>query len=141
VPELQTKTRRLGLQEKVNFTGLVPRQMVPQYIAAMNVAVQPDVTEYASPIKLFEYLAMGRAIIAPRKQNIQEILEDGKHALLYTPDDAQDLADKIERLYVDPQLRQRLGLAASRLIEERGFYWRSNAARIIDLLEGNHKQT
>jgi glycosyltransferase involved in cell wall biosynthesis len=139
VPELQAQTQRLGLMEKVHFTGPVPKQKIPSYIAAMDIAVQPDVTDYASPIKLFEYLAMGKAVIAPRKDNIVEIVEHEKHALLYKARDTKELADRIEQLYIDRELRKRLGLAAYQLVQEKGLYWRANASRVVEVIEKARK--
>lgn len=135
VAELKTRSKKLGVAEKIIFIGPVTKNLVPNYIAAMDVAVQPDVTAYASPIKLFEYLAMGKAIIAPRKQNIVEILEDGKHALLYSSQNEKELADKIETLYLDSELKNSLSVEAVKLVKEKGFYWQSNAKRIIKYIE------
>jgi len=103
-----------------------------------KIATDSFVNAYKSTLSKEELLQYSETAFSPL--NIQEILKDGKHALLYTPNNARELADKIDKLYSDPQLRQQLGLAAKRLIEERGFYWRSNAARIIDLLERNDIQ-
>ena len=135
VAELKTKSKKLGVAEKIIFIGPVTKNLVPNYIAAMDVAVQPDVTAYASPIKLFEYLAMGKAIIAPRKQNIVEILEDGKHALLYSSQNEKELADKIEKLYLDIELKNSLSVEAVKLVKEKGFYWQSNANRIVEYIK------
>jgi glycosyltransferase involved in cell wall biosynthesis len=109
---------------------------VPAYIAAMDVAVQPDVNEYASPIKLFEYLATGRAVLAPRKANILEVVEDGVTARLFTPGDAEDLGAAIVRLHADAELRDRLGRAGAELIDARQFHWVGNARRVVELARG-----
>ncbi len=139
VPDLQKQIQQLDLTDKIHITGPVPQEAIPRYIAVMDVAVQPDVTAYASPIKLFEYLAMGKAVIAPRKENIIEIVEDGKQALLYAARDAGELAQKISQLYHEQQLRKRLETAALQLVQARGFYWQANAARIIETVTQNGK--
>ena len=54
------------IQSGVTFIGPVTRENIPKYIAAFDLALQPDVTDYASPIKLFEYMAMGKGVIAPK---------------------------------------------------------------------------
>lgn len=133
--DLQTQIHRLGLTEKIQLTGPVPKNVIPNYIAAMDLAIQPAVTDYASPIKLFEYLAIGKAIIAPRKDNITEIIEDEKQALLYTSGKTQELADKIARLYNDRDLRESLGREGRRLVKEKGYYWQANASKIIACVE------
>jgi len=119
----------------VTFTGLVQRDRVPGLVAAFDVALQPAVVEYASPLKLFEYLALGRAVLAPRLPNLMEILEDGTNALLFDPDKPGDMETVLARLCDDPELRRRLGGAARDCIESRGFTWRANAERITALFE------
>ena len=135
VPALQHKVSELGLDDIVVFTGPVANKKIAQYIAAMDVAVQPDVTLYASPIKLFEYFAVGRAVVAPDTDNIREIVEDGINAMLYRRGDVRQLAGHLRTLYFDTALRARLGLEASKLVKELGFSWESNALRIIRTLE------
>ena len=106
---LEQQANDLGIAARVCFTGSVGRDDLPQFIAAFDVALQPQVTAYASPLKLFEYMAAARAIIAPRVPNITEILDDGCDALLYDPTDPDGLRSAIERLVVSPELRERLG--------------------------------
>jgi glycosyltransferase involved in cell wall biosynthesis len=128
---LQAQAAALGIGDRVRFTGTVGRDRVRDYVAAFDVALQPAATDYASPLKLFEYLALGRAIVAPRQANILEILEDGENAVLFDVgvDGAMEAA--IARLENDPKLRARLGAHAAALIGERGYTWRGNAERIV----------
>ncbi|HKJ87113.1 MAG TPA: glycosyltransferase family 4 protein, partial [Gammaproteobacteria bacterium] len=91
VPALRARSVELGLEDRVIFTGPVDRERVPEYVAAMDVAVQPNVTAYASPIKLFEYLATGRPVIAPDKPNITEVISEGREGLLFRAGDVEDL--------------------------------------------------
>jgi glycosyltransferase involved in cell wall biosynthesis len=74
-----------NLQERVTFTGVVPRERIPEYVAAFDIALQPAVVPYASPLKVFEYLALGKAIVAPRQPNIEEILTDRLNAFCLIP--------------------------------------------------------
>lgn len=134
LPGLRQQVERLGLGETVLFTGALAVDQVPAHIAAMDVVVQPDVTDYASPIKLFEYLAVGRAVLAPAKPNILEIVTDEQTALTFPPGDRPALVAALARLYGDPALRTRLGAAGAALIDQRGYHWRCNAQRVIDLV-------
>lgn len=136
LPDLHEQVRRLGMDDRVHFTGPVESKAIPEHIAAMDVAVQPDVTDYASPIKLFEYLALARPVIAPAKPNITEVVEDGSSALLVEPGSTDGLIDAIRRLYADRSLCARLAKRGGALIEERGYDWRANAARVIEVAEG-----
>jgi glycosyltransferase involved in cell wall biosynthesis len=132
-PALAAHVERLALASQVTFTGLVDRVAIARYIAAFDIALQPRAVEYASPLKLFEYMALAKAIVAPDQPNIREILTDDTSALLFEPDSDAALAEAILRLARDPALRARLGGAAKREIAERGLTWMDNAARITTL--------
>ena len=131
--DLQALAAELNLQDRVSFTGVVPREAVPAYVAAFDIALQPAVTPYASPLKIFEYLALGKAIIAPRMPNIEEILRDDDNALLFDPKDDASLARALTALSADAVLRERLAEQARATIERMGLTWRANAQRVTAL--------
>jgi len=105
---LQTRARQRGIEDRVTVTGIVDRDKVPDYVAAFDIALQPSVVPYASPLKLFEYLAMGRAIVAPASPNITEVLIDGENAVLFDPDQADGMVLAINRICNDDDLRRRV---------------------------------
>lgn len=131
---LEQLAARLGIDDRVHFTGVVERADVPGHVASFDVALQPDVVPYASPLKLIEYLAMGRAIVAPSAPNIREVLEHERNALLFDSEDEHAFAAAIERLCDDPALRERLGAEARATIDHRGLTWSANAATVSRLL-------
>jgi len=136
---LERRAAALGISERLQVTGIVGRDELAPYIRAFDIALQPEVTPYASPLKLFEYMALGRAIVAPNAENIREILTDDHDSLLFEPDDTQSLGAAVRRLVGDGVLRQRLGAAAVATIAARDLTWRHNAesaARLIDELRG-----
>jgi glycosyltransferase involved in cell wall biosynthesis len=130
---LERLAQQHGLADRVTFTGVVARARMPQYIAAFDVALQPAVVPYASPLKVFEYLALGKPIVAPRQPNIEEILDDGANALLFSPDDPGGLAAALERIVNDANLRTALGANALATIRARGLTWTDNAKRVLAL--------
>jgi glycosyltransferase involved in cell wall biosynthesis len=132
---LEKQAARLGVSDRIRFTGAMPREALPNLIAAFDVALQPQVTSYASPLKLFEYMAQGRTIVAPASSNIQEILKDKTDALLYAPDSDIEFAEAIEQLVRNPELRERLGQAAAQKIVDRNLTWEGNARRVVSLTE------
>ena len=136
--DLETLARELGLQDRVAFTGVVPREAVPAHVAAFDIALQPAVTPYASPLKLFEYLALGKAIVAPRLPNIEEVLRDDDNAMLFDPDDRGSFARVLTALSADPALRARLATRARATIEDLGLTWRANALRVTALAAALH---
>ncbi|HJT75931.1 MAG TPA: glycosyltransferase family 4 protein [Gemmataceae bacterium] len=134
-PGLPEEAARLGIAGQVTFAGSVPHAEVPSYLAAMDIGLIPRAVEYASPLKLFEYLAAGMAILAPRQENLMEILTEGEDAVCFTPEDAAGLEASLLRLVQDEGLRRRLGAAARQTIHRRGLTWAGNAARIVQAFE------
>ena len=118
------------------FVGAVPFEKVETYLACCDILVSPhnpppaDLEFFGSPIKIFEYMAMGKAIVASRIGQIAEVLEDGVDALLVPPGDAEALAEAILRLAEDPDLRAELGRAARRKVVER-YTWQKNVERVL----------
>jgi glycosyltransferase involved in cell wall biosynthesis len=129
-PGLEALAASLGIADRVRFTGLVPHEDVPTTVENFDIALQPRVVDYASPLKMFDYMAAGRAIVAPDQPNIREILAHERTALLFAPDRPGAMWEAIARLLADPALRARLGAAARTELEARDFTWRGNAGRI-----------
>ena len=127
---LEHQAATLGLAGRVRFSGLVPHDQVAAHVMDFDIALQPGVTPYASPLKIFDYMAAGCAIVAPDQPNIREILEHEQTALLFDPASTESRWAAIQRLIQDPALRLRLGTAARASLEQRGYTWDGNAARI-----------
>ncbi|GER04839.1 glycosyl transferase family 1 [Iodidimonas nitroreducens] len=132
---LKAIASELGIGHQLTFTGARPHEDIPALLGVMDIALQPDVNDYASPLKLFEYLAAGCAIIAPDRPNIREILDDGKTALLIDPDHPDDLSRAITALATDFDLRKKLGAAACDLIGRRDYTWDGNARKVEAIAE------
>lgn len=128
--ELIAHARARGVLHRFTVTGIVERDDVARYVAAFDIALQAGITEYASPLKLFEYMYMARAIAAPAMANIREVLTHGHDALLFDPNDPASLGAALTRLCEDGALRARLGRHAHATILEKSLTWRANAERI-----------
>jgi glycosyltransferase involved in cell wall biosynthesis len=133
---LEAQAARLHLGARVRFLGLVPHEDVPALVSEFAIALQPRVNDYSSPLKVFEYMAAGCAIVAPDQPNIREILTDGVTALLFDPSDPDAMWDSVRRLAIDPALRQRLGSAA-RHKALNSYTWVGNARRVVELTEAD----
>lgn len=131
--DLEKKAQGLGVADKLTITGTVDRDSVAQYVSAFDVALQPAVTDYASPLKLFEYMAMGCAIVAPAKPNVEEILTCGKDAILFDPKDPHSFRQAVERICRDSTFRESISREARNTITERGLTWLNNAQRVSEL--------
>jgi glycosyltransferase involved in cell wall biosynthesis len=123
-----------GLSTRLTVTGRVPHDAVRRLVAAMDIAVSPRATFYSSPMKILEYMAMGKPIVAPDMENIRDLLTHNKDGILFQPEDAASLTEALGRATDDASLRCRLGTNARKEIE-RHRTWLDNARRVIDLVQ------
>jgi glycosyltransferase involved in cell wall biosynthesis len=132
---LEADIAKAGLHKIAKLTGAVQPQDIPPLIARMDVAVAPYPAMpdfYFSPLKVMEYMAAGRAIVASRIGDIGSLLIDGKTGLLVKAGDPAALAGAIVRLSHDRALCVRLGSNA-RAIVERKHSWSGVADQILNL--------
>ena len=138
--EVAAEIERRGLSGRVHLSGVVPHSRAVEMLACCDVCVSPHVPNpdgtafFGSPTKLFEYMGLGRAIVASDLDQIGEVLEDGRTALLTTPGDITAAAGAVVRLLDDEALRARLGQAALGEAIER-YSWDAHVARILQALE------
>lgn len=121
------------------YAGQVEPACVPLYVCAFDVCAMPfpqtpHYAYYASPLKLFEYMAAGRPVVASDLPAWADVVQDGETALLVPPGDADALAGAIARLRDDPALRQRLGEAA-RARALAHYTWEARARAILGHLQ------
>jgi glycosyltransferase involved in cell wall biosynthesis len=123
--------------QRVIFTGAMAHERVAQLLDACDILVAPHVPLadgsefFGSPTKIFEYMAMGKGIVASRLGQIGEVLVDGETALLVEPGDVEELRAAILGLVESEELRKRLG-ARAREVAEREHTWTRNAQRVLD---------
>lgn len=113
----RAQARRLGLEDRVEFPGRVP-EVMPHYREA-DVYVLPSTQEGSGSVSVLEALQAGCAIVSTDVDGMPEDLTHERDALLVPPSDAGALADALQRLLVDPGLRERLGAAGRATYEER----------------------
>jgi len=129
----------LGISKEVILTGIVPQQRGPAYLAACDILVSPHVPNpdgtpfFGSPTKLFEYMAMGKGIVASNLDQIGEILTHMKTAYMVKPGDVESLEAGLKALISDSALRQRLG-AAVREEAVAKHTWKEHTRKIADKL-------
>ena len=136
MPRVREILRTAGVEDHVTLAGLVPQDEAPHYLAACDILVSPHVGNpdgspfFGSPTKLFEYMAMGRAIVASDLDQIGEILRHGKTAWLVKPGDPNHLAAGILTLAGDVDLQCALGKAA-RAEAVAQHTWQAHVGRIL----------
>lgn len=126
----------LGLSDRVTFTGLVEPAKVADHLARASILVLPNPasaisTHFTSPLKLFEYMSAGRAIVASDLPSIREVLRDNEEGLLVEPGDAEALAAAIKKLLEDRGLAERLARAA--YAEAPKYTWGRRAEKLETL--------
>jgi len=137
MPRLEAEIEDRGLAGCVHLTGALAHDQVPAMIEATDVVVAPysaDSDVYFSPVKLFEYMAMARPVIAARIGQAADVVEHGRTGWLYTPGNSQELVDLIRPLADNPELCERVGAAARQRILSR-YTWQHNARQVIAIAE------
>lgn len=135
-PETEEALSNAEGSHAVIFTGLVPHASIPSYLDASDILVSPQVPNtdgrpfFGSPTKLFEYMAMGKAIIASNMDQLSRILSHANTAWMVTPGSDTELANAIEYLAARPELRRLLGLNARARALQR-HTWHQNAIRFL----------
>lgn len=121
------------------LTGSIPQAEGAWHLAACDILVSPTIKNpdgtpfFGSPTKLFEYMAMGKAIIASDMDQMSEILTNGENAILCTPGNVHELTQGMIFLIDDSELRKRIGMSARKLVCEK-YSWEKHTQHIIKAL-------
>ena len=100
-----------------------------------DAALIPAINDYASPLKLFESLAAGVVTLVPDQPNLRERVEDGVNGILFEPESAESLVQKLTTVVGEPGRGVAIGAAGQRSLLENGWTWSGNAGRVIELYE------
>lgn len=109
--KFKRRARRMNIYDHFQFTGAVPYDNLPYYIAAMDFTVVPGHTPSATPTKIFEFGAMNKACIAPDYIPIRSLMEGGAEDLIFIPENLDSLYERVELLLTKPTRREELARA------------------------------
>jgi glycosyltransferase involved in cell wall biosynthesis len=124
-----------GLSDRFTFTGRVAHSEVPLYLNAMDITVLPSTLPYMSPIKIYEYMAMRKPVIAPSGNSItEEVVIPYKNGLLFEVGSEDALKDAIVMLATNPELRQRMGVEARQWVQDN-FTWYHQGQKLLRAFE------
>jgi len=135
-----TIEHKIASFENVRFTGIIEYECIQDFLSICDILISPhgktpDGREFfGSPTKLFEYMAMGKAIVASNLGQIGQILEHGKTALLCEPGNVEELLKGIIYLVENPEERFRIAKNTRQKAKEK-HTWRQNAERVIQAFE------
>jgi glycosyltransferase involved in cell wall biosynthesis len=138
--EVERLLRAEVASRRVIFTGAVEHERVPQLLDACDILVSPHIPLadgsdfFGSPTKVFEYMAMGKGIVASRLGQIGEVLSHEETALLVEPGNVDQLARAIGKLVESPDLRERLGKNSREVAVEK-HTWTRNAERVLEAFD------
>jgi glycosyltransferase involved in cell wall biosynthesis len=130
----------LHVGDRIEWAGALPHDEALRRLAACHVLASPHVRLptgepfFGSPTKLFEYMGLGRPIVASRLGQIAELLEDGRTARLVAPGDPTALAQAIAEILASPDRGQALGEAARREAQDR-HTWQHRTRDILEALQ------
>ena len=139
MPLVKENVDKFAIKESCVLTGLIPQEEGPNYLAACDILVashipNPDATPFfGSPTKLFEYMAMGKGIVASDLDQIGEVLKHDHTACLVKPGDVESLMIGLKTLIDDGEKRERLGKAARQEVVTK-YTWKEHTRKIIQRL-------
>jgi len=138
--DVESIIERAKCTHRVTFTGRIGHVRVPAYLDACDILVSPHVPMvdgsefFGSPTKLFEYMAMGKGIVASRLGQIGQVIRHNENGLLIEPGDVSGIVAGVLRLARDAELRKRLGQQARKDVIDN-YTWEQNARRVFDAFE------
>jgi glycosyltransferase involved in cell wall biosynthesis len=126
-------TSDIGLSNRVTFTGKLLYADVPQCLAAGDIAVMPATNTYGNPMKIYEYMAIGKAVVAPDQPTITEIAKHGVNAALFEPENVTALHQVLTSLVLDENYCRKIGQQGAR--DMLGHTWDNRAKLLSDSIK------
>jgi glycosyltransferase involved in cell wall biosynthesis len=132
---LSKQIRKLGVEGSVIVQPAIPHHEIPALIAESDICIAPlglndrNVTQGACPIKVLEYMAAGRPLLASNMPIVRELVREDMDALLFSPSDPDDLARQVLSLLNDFELSKRLARSASERVLSK-FTWHESQKKL-----------
>ena len=135
--ELENKYRQLArdlrLDKRVRFLGFINHDRLPEFLRGIDIFAMPSVSDGESfGVAGLEASATGLPVVATRVGGVPEVVMDNKTGLLVERKNVKELADALEKLIIDPGLREKMGRAGRAYVEEN-YRWESNLQAMSDL--------
>lgn len=135
---LRVLAKRYNIVDNIIFTGNRSHQEIPYFIAASDVCIAlfpvNVITMAKSPVKIYEYMACGKPIVARAVGEVNNIFQDGKSGILTYSDDVKEYADKICNILTDKKLAEKIGKNARKAVEEK-YNWKESSRVVTKACE------
>jgi glycosyltransferase involved in cell wall biosynthesis len=132
---MESMIRAHGLTNWFILPGGVPNSEVPMYLNAIDIAILPRTLPYMSPMKIYEYMAMGKPVVAPNKNAlVEEVVIPYKYGLLFEAENTDSMKNAIQILAINPELRQKIGKDA-RKCAVNNYSWSTQARNLLMAFE------
>lgn len=137
--KLESLTKELNIKRSVIFTGSIPYESVPEYMNLSDICVAPFIRTRnesigLSPLKIYEYLACGKPVVASDIRGVGTLLEGSNSGIPVIPDAHGELAGAIIKLLNDGQLREQMGNNGRELVVNN-YSWETTAKKTIEVFE------
>jgi len=133
-PGFEAQARELKLTKHVIFTDSLPYADIPAIISLASIACAPfpsskvtDQKKLMSPLKVLEYMAAGKAVVASRVGGMENYIVDNETGIMFTPEKVPELTEKLNKLIEQPELVRKLGQNAKKYVHQEKFTWRASA--------------
>jgi glycosyltransferase involved in cell wall biosynthesis len=131
--EVLEAARASGVEDRTVFTGMVPLAQIPELLALLDVAVISSSNLHGSPMKLMEFMAMNRPVVAPDLSPIREVVEDGHTGRLFRFGDMDDMRRLVVELLEDREAAQEMGRRAREFVLTH-LTWTEHARTVLETL-------
>jgi glycosyltransferase involved in cell wall biosynthesis len=121
----------MGLEQRVTFTGFIDHELMPAFLSGIDIFAMPSFTE-SFGVAALEASATGIPVVATKVGGVPEVVVHGTTGLLVERGDISQLADALEKLILDPGLREKMGRAGRAFVEDN-YRWESNLKAMSDL--------
>jgi len=132
------EVKKMGLEKNFFFTGPISHTEIPEYIMASDVCVnifgKEDYFAAAHPLKVLEYMACGKPVVATNLPGTAQTIQNGVNGFLYDPDDAESFTKYLNALLSDPGLCKHMGQAAWATVKDE-YRWETITEKLIKVLE------
>lgn len=138
LPAIRAQIDQLGLAGRVILPGRVAHRELPGYVAMFHCGVMPDSNEYGSPMKIFEYMALGKPVVVPNYWPLLDVIDDGVEGRVFAARNVEQLAECMAMLLTDEAAYSLMSVQARNKILIK-HNWGKNAESILALLPGSAK--